>query len=66
MPQDIFSTKDEKSSKFYLQIKKNIVFSFQGWLYFCEILLDFGLHASILATLSLWGETGSKPKKRSI
>ena len=23
-------------------------FSFQGWLYFCESLLDFGLGASIL------------------
>ena len=33
---------------------------------FYEILPDFGLRVSILATFSLWGEIGSKSKKKSI
>ena len=42
-----FSTKDEKSSEFYLQIKNNTAFSCQVRLYCCEILLDFGLRVSL-------------------
>ena len=49
-----FSTKDEKSSEFYLQIKKIIAFSCKGGCIICyEILLNFGLPASILGTFSL-------------
>ena len=50
--------KDEKSSKFGLRINTNIGFYIHGWLYFCDILLDFGLRTSILATFSLLGSGG--------
>ena len=42
--QYFFFIKDEKSSKFDLKIKKYIYIGFSphGWLYFCEMLLDFG------------------------
>ena len=43
---------------------KNIVFFSR--LYFCELLLNFGLCGSILMTFSLLGETGLKYRKRSI
>ena len=63
---DIFSIKDEKSSKFYFQIIKKYWVSFQEWLHFCGLVLNVGLCASILVTSSLWGETGLKCRKCSI
>ena len=61
-----FSTKDEKSSEFYLQIKKNITFLCQGCLYCCEILVDFGLCAPVFRDFQFVRETGSKSDKQSI
>ena len=53
---DIFLIQKTKSQENF------IAFSCQGWLYCCEILLDFGLHASFLATFSLCGRLGQSPK----
>ena len=60
-----FFIKDEKSSKFGLKIKKNIGFSFHGCLYFCEMLLDFGLCVHFSDFQLVRGRLGLSPKKWS-
>ena len=58
-----FLQKTRNQVNFFSKLKYS-GFSFQGWLYFGEILLDFGLRVH-LAAFSLWGETGFKSRKYS-
>ena len=48
-----FLQKTKNQANFILYYIIYITFSCQGWLYRCEILLDFGLCSSILGTFSL-------------
>ena len=62
---EYFSIKEEKSSKFYLQIKTQFIqFSFQGCMVvLCESLFDFGLHASNFSDFQFVGGDWVKVQK---